>query len=216
MMSSFHRGIALQAWAHENALMPSIPAPDDWPNQWRRPTGGLLPLWHGDYSMGLSAIFAAVNGLRLVSADQCELTKRDEQNLLESAWQWRMDRGGVLPHRGVRQGEWLRMVEGLCLVFARRHGQFIRVMQPWREDSPTWDEFFSAVERLLVGQHVILSLFAGAHYSVVRGYTQSSLLLFDSAEQCWVKRTCIRLVGSSVGAKHRIAPTSTLTLRRSI
>lgn len=166
--------------------------------------------------MGLSATLAAVNGLRLVLAGHYELTQTDEQNLLESAWRWRMDRGGVLPHRGDRQGEWLRMVEGLCLVFARRHGQFIRVMQPWRKDSLTRDEFYSAIERLVVGRHVILILFAGGHYSVVRGYTPSSLLLFDSAEQSWVKRACIRLAGSSVGAKHRIAPTSTLTLRRSI
>jgi hypothetical protein len=213
--SAFHRRVALENWAHQNALVPAITVPDEWPDEWRRPTAGLLPLCHGDYSMGLSATFAAVNALRLVSAAQCQLTGRDEQSLLESAWQWRMDRGGVLPHRGVRQGEWLRVVEGLCLVFGRRHGQFIKVMQPWRENSPTHDEFFSAIERLVVGRHVVLSLFAGAHYSVVRGYTASSLLLFDSAQNCWVNRTSISLTGTGGTARHRIAPTSTLTLRRS-
>lgn len=215
MLSAFHRQVALEEWAHENALLPSIAVPDDWPAQWRHPRVGLLPLWHGDYSMGLSATYAAVNGLRLVSADRCQLSSKDEQSLLEGAWRWRMERGAVLPGRGVRKGEWVRMVEGLCLTFSRQHGHFIEVTQPWRKDSPTRAEFFSALERLLVGRHVVLSLFAGAHYSVIRGYTRSGLLLFDSAEKCWVKRACVDVTGSGSGARHAIVATSTLTLRRS-
>ena len=215
MAIAFHRRIALEDWADQNALAHSIIAPEDWPEAWTRPTYGMLPLCHGDHSMGLSGTFAAVNALRLVSAGDCQLTTRDEQSLLENAWRWRTDRGKVMPQRGVRRGECLQMVEGLCLVFGRLFGPFIRVMQPWRESPPTRNEYFSAIERLVVGRHVILSLFAGAHYSVVRGYTRSSLLLFDSAEQCWIKRTSISLQGVSPIARHCIVPTATLTLRRS-
>lgn len=214
MLSAFHSQVALENWAHQNALVSVIAMPEDWPDQWRHSTAGLLPLWHGDYSMGLSATYAAVNGLRLVCAGQCQLNRHDEQSLLDSAWRWRLSRGAVLPNRGVRKGEWFRMVECLCLVFGRRHGHFVEVRQPWREGSPTRDQFLSSLERLIVGRHVVLSLFAGAHYSVIRGYTPSSLLLFDSAAQAWVKRNCTGLIGSTPVARHRILPSATLTLRR--
>lgn len=169
MATAFHQRVWLEEWAHQNAFVPDAITPDDWPEQWRRPTFGLQPLHHGDHALGLSASFAAVNALRLISAAECALTKRDLQSLLESAWQWAISRREASPYRGVRQGDWLRMIESLCLVFDRRHGQFIRVQQPWRDHRPTRGEFFSTVERLLVGRHIILGLFAGGHYSVVRG-----------------------------------------------
>ena len=118
------------------------------------------------------------------------------------------------PDRGLRPGDWLRMVEALCGGFARRHGQFIRVWQPWRTGCPNSEEFHTTLERLLVGRHVILSLFAGAHYSVIRGYTPASLLLFDSGERCWMSRKCVSIAGSAVSGRHRIVPAATIALRR--
>src|SRR5436190_1561203 len=111
MALNFQRGVELEDWAFEHSLTPAVPQPDDWPSEWRLDCHGMSPLWHGDYSQGLSATFAVVNGLRLVSAGHCALTAADEQALLADAWSWRLDRGRVTPERGLRQGEWLRMVE---------------------------------------------------------------------------------------------------------
>lgn len=121
------RRLELELWARDHALSPEVEQPDDWPAEFSLGSSQLLPLWHGDYSIGLSATFAAVNGLRLVSAGHCTLSKRDEQRLLANAWRWRGEREKLQPDRGLRQGDWLRMVEALCISFARRHGQFPRL-----------------------------------------------------------------------------------------
>lgn len=212
---SRRRRMELQLWAQDYALELSCEPPEDWPVAARVETEALLPLWHGDYSQGLSATFAAVNGLRLVTAGHVNLSKADEQRLLEKAWRWRLERGPIRPDRGLRQTDWLRMVEAICHTFMRRHGQFITLNQPWQYASPCREEFFTTIERLIVGRHVILSLFAGAHYSVIRGYTSSSLLLFDSGERCWMQRGSISLVGAA-RARHCISPRATLALRRSL
>jgi hypothetical protein len=215
MLRSVRRRYELEAWAREFALCPGIEAPEDWPAKSEVRPRGLPPLWHGDYSTGLSATFAAINGLRLVSACQCRLSKRDEQGLLALAWRWRADRETLQPDRGLRHGDWLRMVEALCEAFARLHGPFVKVRQPWRDQRPNRDEFFTSLERLIVGRQVILSLFAGAHYSVIRGYTPESLLLFDSGERYWMSRKCISLSGLDRLNRHRIVAASTLALSRS-
>lgn len=194
--------------------MPQVESPDDWPSQACLDAGGLLPLWQGDYSPGFSATFAAVNGIRLLMATHRRLNSRDEQNLLADVWRWRMARHDVSPDRGLRQGEWLRMVDALCQCFSRKHGPFIRVVQPWRGRRPDEREFFTTLERLIVGRCVVLTLLAGAHYSVVRGYTRTSLLLFDSGGRCWMKRQSIGLVGSPTTMRHRFAAASTLALSR--
>lgn len=89
-----------------------------------------------------------------------------------------------------------------------------RVWQPWPTARPNAGEFYTTLERLIVGRHVVLSLFAGAHYSVIRGYTPASLLLFDSGERCWMSRKCISVAGSLVSSRHRIVPAATIALRR--
>jgi hypothetical protein len=213
-MPCWRRRQELETWARDHAFSPKVEPPGDWPARFDLGTSQLLPLWHGDYSIGLSATFAAVNGLRLATAGYCPLSKRDEQRLLARAWSWRGEREKLRPDHGLRQGDWVRMVEALCSVVARRHGQFIRVWQPWRTGRPDLSEFYTTLERLIVGHHVVLSLFAGAHYSVIRGYTPGSLLLFDSGERCWMSRKCISVAGSGARGRHRIVPAATIALRR--
>lgn len=214
MRRSRRRELHLRLWGREHALSPRVEAPEDWPTRAELPTQGLRPLWHGDYSGGLSATFAAINALRLVSAGHCILSRRDEERLLARAWDWRKLREQLRPDRGLRQSDWRRMVEALCGSFARRHGQFIRVSQPWTTP-PHGEEFYSTLERLIVGHSVVLTLFAGAHYSVVRGYTPTSLLLFDSGERYWMRRKSIVLVNSNAPGRHHVVPCSTLALSRS-
>ena len=68
---------------------------------------------------------------------------------------------------------------------------------------------------MIVARNVVLTLFAGGRYSVIRGYTQASLLLFDSGGHWWVSRDCIDVSGTDVTARHRLASPSTLALKRS-
>lgn len=215
MGRDFHRRVQLELWSRQHASLPQIEVPDDWPSESRLDTAGLLPLWHGDYTPGLSGTFAAVNDIRLLMASHRRLKSKEEQDLLADAWRWRMLRRDVLPDRGLRQGEWLRMVEALCHCFSNRHGVFVRVVQPWRESRPDESEFLTTLERLIVGQQVVLSLLAGAHYSVIRGYTPTSLLLFDSGDRCWVRRKSIGLLGSPRTVRHRFVASSTIALGRS-
>jgi hypothetical protein len=210
----FHRRVQLELWSRQHAHFPQIAGPEDWPPEARLERMGLQPLWHGDYSPGLSATFAAVNGIRLLMAGHYRLNDKEEQGLVADAWRWRSLRREVLPDRGLRQGEWVRMVESLCQCFSNRHGAFVTMVQPWRGRRPDEREFFTTLERLIVSQHVVLSLLAGAHYSVVRGYTPTSLLLFDSGDKCWIKRTSIGLIGSPRAVRHRFAAASTLALGR--
>ena len=72
----------------------------------------------------------------------------------------------------------------------------------------------ASVERLIVSRHVLVALLVGGRYSVVRGYTPKSLLLFDSGGQFWLKKSSLRLLGSEAPSRHRIATTATLALRR--
>lgn len=214
MRPSFHRRVQLELWGRQHALLPQFAPPDDWPSEARLDAAGLRPLWHGDHSSGFSATFAAVNGLRLLMAVHRQLSDKEEQRLIADAWRWQLARHDVVPDRGLRQSEWLRMVEALCQGFHHRNGAFVRVVQPWRERRPDKREFLTTIERLIVGQHVVLGLVSGAHYLVIRGYTPTSLLLFDSGARAWMMRQSISLVGSARSCRHRFAAASTLALSR--
>src|SRR4051812_17254697 len=94
--------LQLELWARQHAFEDSTNPPENWPTEWRLQRHGMVPLWHGDHSIGFSATFAAVNGLRLVTAGHCELTRADEQNLISHAWRWRVERERIMPDRALR------------------------------------------------------------------------------------------------------------------
>lgn len=215
MRRDFHRRVELQSWALEHALSPTAAAPDDWPLTFRLPAPRLAPLRQGDYAVAQSAAFAAVNALRLVSAEQHRLSCADEYALLSAAWRWQGDRGETHVMRGLRGSDWPRLVESLRETLTRRQHLYISVSQPWRQRRPGIGEFLTGIERFLVARHVVVGLFLGAHYSVIRGFTPASLLLFDSGGQCSIRRKCLGLVGEPQCLRHHFAAASTLALRRS-
>ena len=214
MRCTFHRQAQLRAWAHEYALVPSVAVPEDWPERAGFRTRGLAPLYQGDHLVALSGAFAAVNAIRLLVRDHGSLSITEEAALLDAAWRWAKGRQTLQPGRGLRQGEFPRLIEGVCQWFGRTSGQFIGVSQPWRANYPGREEFFGVLERLIVSQHILVGLLVGAHYSVVRGYTPKSLLLFDSGGQCWIHRNAVDLHSGRQNARHRFAAASMLALRR--
>ena len=214
MLRAWHRKLELMRWATEYADLPDARVPDDWPTTAGISANGLRPLQHGQHAPGHSAVYAAVNAIRLATAVRHGWTKRGEQELLEIAWAWRELHGQGSSRRGMRRGDFVRMVEALSFASARLHDQFITTRRPWVSFPPSQLDFFAVIERSIVAQDVVLILFAGAHYSVVRGFTPTSLLLFDSSGRHWLKRTSITLTDNHRSARYALAITATLILRR--
>lgn len=212
MGASFHRRVKLALWARESAFLPDLAAPEDWPAAANVETTGCLPLWQGSYLPSLSGAFAAVNAIRLaVSCDRC-LSNREEQELLATAMRWKADRGYSGFARGLRTSDWPRLLEALCEFSSRHNGKRLFVSQPWRQHWPDYQSFMVGLERLIVGRHVVAVLLAGANYSVIRGYTPLSLLLFDSGGRRWISRESISFPGEAKRTRHHLVPAATLTL----
>jgi hypothetical protein len=216
MRASERQRLTLQTWASEHAWTPDSPEPENWPAEAKLETHGLRPLSHGDHAIGQSGVYAAVNGLRLVCAGHQVWSARSEQQMFGAAWDWQQSRREGRLDRGMRISSWCRMVDALSFAHSRKHGAFIKVTRPWSARSPDRQEFFTTIERLIISQHAVLSMLAGARYSVIRGYTPVSLLLFDSGHRQSVRRASTDLGGSVVAARHRIVPTATLALARLI
>ena len=215
MRRSVRRRIELRVWARESATLPWTEAPEDWPTCWRIEAPGLWPLQHGDYATGFSAPFATINAARILIHRRATLTAKDEQALLAWAWRWSSGRVALEPSRGVRRNDFVRLVTCVVERLNGSHGQFVTVSQPWPQRQPSREEFFITLERLIVGGHVLIAMFKGAHYSVIRGYTAESLLLFDSDGACWVKRGCVAVGSRPAAARYALIPGATIALRRS-
>ena len=140
-----------------------------------------------------TGIYAAVNAIRLATFGHCNLPQRAQRDLIAMGWSWRSQRGHLAHSVGLRVGDWVRMVEALVFTVARSHGQYLTVIRPWREARPSKVEFLITVERLLISNHVVATLFAGGHYSIVHGYTPDSLLLFDSTGRTAVRRSAVEM-----------------------
>ena len=215
MRLATRRRMLLSIWAEDRLFEPHIDAPEDWLEEARLATSSLDPLWEGDHATGSSAIYAAVNAVRLATVGHCHIGKSAERELLEKGWAWRAQRGRAELFSGMRAGDWTRMLEALCFAVARSHGQYLMIVQPWRDMRPSHVDFFTTLERLIVSNHVVAMLFAGAHFSIVKGYTPSSLLLFDSGGRTSVRRKAVSLTWSDAAARHRLAASVTLAIRRS-
>lgn len=212
MSAASRRRVELALWAQEAAFLPDLAAPDDWPAAACVGTHGCEPLWQGSYLPNLSGAFAAVNALRLLATQERCLTRREEQELLATALRWKEDRGYSAMSRGLRRSDWPRLLDALCERFRRLRGTHLRIAQPWGHQSLDRGAILAGIERLVVSQHVVAVLLTGANYSVVRGYTPLSLLLFDSGGRRWISRDAISLAGEAKRTRHQLVPAATLTL----
>lgn len=213
MRRRLSREVQLSAWAQDAASQPDHAVPEDWPASAGIAGAGMSPLWHGSYLSSLSASFAAVNAVRLAS-DIC-LGARDEEELLAAAFHWREDRGYAPFRPSLRKSDWPRLLQALCEHHKRRQGQHLCLVQPWQTDRISREEFTTTVERVIVSRHVIATLSAGANYSLIRGYTSFSLLLFDSGGRRWISREAISVPDGAARKRHHLIPTATIALCRS-
>ena len=215
MLHDWHRKLELMRWAAEHAQLPTAELPDDWPMAARIETNGLLPLRHGDHAPGQSAVYAAVNAVRLATVAHHGWTRRSDEELLAIAWAWRDARSQGSLQRGMRRSDFARMLEALSFASRRLHDQFVTVRQAWPGHPPGRSDFFATIERSIVAQDVVVILIAGAQYSVVRGFTRDSFLLLDSGGRRWMKRASITLTDTHQPTRHALAAKATLIVRRS-
>ena len=214
MQASLRRRVELTAWARETAFCPDLAPPEDWPATAALDSAGCMPLWQGSYLPCLSGVFAAVNAVRLIATQDQRLIRREEEELLATALRWQQDRGYSALSRGLRKSDWPRLLDALCERFRRLRETHLKTAQPWRLLQPDREAFLTGIERLVVSQNVVAVLLAGANYSVVRGYTPLSILLFDSGGRRWISRAAICLPGEVKRSRHHMVPAATLTLGR--
>ena len=171
------------------------------------------PLYHGDGCVGLSGLYAVVNGLRLVVAHKHTFTQSEVDGLLRAGL--RFMAGRLSPAQavvcGLRVHLWWMLTEALAEVTLSRTG--IRV---WTERLFVFENgrepAFSALEQAVRNWRVPMLLCRSGHYTVVSGFTSSSLLLFDSGGACWMAKRGCGVPGDCENARHMLYPASFVSL----
>lgn len=181
------RRYALELWAAEHLYQLNAESPDDWPDASRLRTNELMPVYCGEYAPGLTGLYAIVNGLRLLLANLSPLKPSDEQMLLEVGCTYMSGREALLPHRGHRTELLVRMAEAMAFALSRRRGVWIQCERLGPEIMRQ-GKLHPLLERSVVAKRVVLLLLGRGHYSVLRGYTRDSWLLFDATGRQWMLR----------------------------
>jgi hypothetical protein len=173
----------------------------------------LWPLCHGDGCVGLSGIYALLNGIRLAIAHKRQLTAPELDVLMRAAFRF-LD-GRLSPKRatlcGLRVALWRQLVQATAEAVRRQTGvrvfaDRLFVSEQGREGA------FTVLEEEIFRCRVPMLLFRGGHYTVVSGVTASSLLLFDSGGAWWVSKRVCGVPGDGDHMRHVIYPSSFMAL----
>jgi len=183
----WRRRYALELWAVENLLHLNGKPPEDWPDASRLPTNGVMPIYCGEYALGLTGLYAIVNGLRLLLAGMGPLKPSDEQMLLEVGCTFMSGREALIPSRGLRAELFIRMAEAMAFALSRRRGVWIQC-ERLEAEVMRRAKLAPLLERSIVAKRVVLILLGRGHYSALRGYTRDSWLLFDATGREWMLR----------------------------
>jgi hypothetical protein len=182
------RRLELQHWAEEYALAPQIQEPEDWPVECKLGPAGLYPTFCGDHAPGFVGLYAIINGLSLLLAETSPLKSAEERMLLDLGWKFLSGRGPVAPWHGIRANNFERLAEGLSFSLSRYRSQWIRCERAELPCHASGLELGIMFERLLVAKRAVIILLGRGHYTVLRGYTPLSWLLFDATGRMWMKR----------------------------
>ena len=204
------RRIGLQVWAGTHALESNVHDPEDWPERFRLDAVGSWPLSAGDCAPGFVGLYTVINALDLVLSPLEPLEPSEIDWLLNIGWQFLMDRRPVRLSSSVRLDTMIRLADALSFSLSRRRGCVVVSS----DVSVSLVEPASAkLERLIVARQAVIVLLGRGHYSVLRGFTPESWLLFDSTGRRWVRRRGRRghpwKYGVGCGAQTRIILFST-------
>lgn len=181
----------LQQWSNDHLHDPQKSTPDDWPTEHRLPAAKVLPVYCGDYAPGLTGLYSVLNGLKLLMASHTPLKPSDERQLLEIGWNFMKGREAMPPNRGMRRATFIRLAEAMSFGLSRRRGEWVRWERTDTRTPHSQTNANSILERQLVAGRVVLVLLGWGEYTVLRGYTETSWLLFDAAGRHWIRRKAL-------------------------
>lgn len=186
------------------------------PDRFKLPNpSGIQPLYHGDGCVGLSGLYSMINGIRLVLADRCDFDGPAVHSLLTTGLRF-MD-GRLTPTRattsGLRVGMWKQLAEAMTEHTRQRHRVLIFAERIHVGPGVDRTEALSLIEQNIRAYRAVLLLMGGGRYTVINGYTPSSLLLFDSAWSSWISKRITDVPTDGERGRHVIYPSSLLALR---
>ena len=186
------------------------------PDRFRLPNAPLIqPLFHGDDCVGLSGVYSIINAIRLVLAHRHEFDGPGLHELLTASFRF-MD-GRLSPTRtvtsGLRVSIWRALAEAMTHHVRERHRALVFADRVYADPATDRLSAVSMIEQNVRSYRAVLVLMRGGRYTVISGYTPSSLLLFDSNWSCWISKRVTGVPHDCEGSRHVIHPTSLLTLR---
>ncbi|MDB5683928.1 MAG: hypothetical protein JWM75_1626 [Sphingomonas bacterium] len=178
-------------------------------DRWTIPAAKRIePLYQGNYD-GLCGLYAIINALRLVVEPHRSLTTADTAALF-AAGVAHLDEEGLLAScvcEGLDVKPWSKLAEHLVARCSALTGLALRIQRPFataRSRKPK--VAFSLIEKILQQQTPILVSLEGAynHYSIISGYTPTSLKLFDSLGYQRLRRSTCNFATDEEGARHKL------------
>jgi hypothetical protein len=108
---------------------------------------------------------------------------------------------------------WRALAEAMTHHVRERHRALVFADRVYADPATDHLSAVSVIEQNVRSYRAVLVLMRGGRYTVISGYTPSSLLLFDSNWSCWISKRATGVPLDCDGARHVIHPTSLLTLR---
>jgi hypothetical protein len=127
----------------------------------------------------------------LLLADIGPLQPGEEQNLMEVSWRFLQDREAMTPQKGMRRNTFLRLAAVTSFALSKRRLSWF-CSEPIDMRDTGHELKVRMLERSVVAKRVVLILLGGGHYTVLRGYTSASWLLFDATGRHWIYRSAGR------------------------
>ena len=171
-------------------------------------TGRVKPLQQGDLD-GLCGLYAAINALRLVLAPVRQVKRPEALLWFRTGLEFLGETGNLedIIACGIGPQLWLDLMKKLAAVASGNNSFYVSVSQPLKHTKPAnRARMYETIEvAVLQGRAVLISL-SGAHdhYTVVSGFSPSSLRLFDSGHLQRIGRADCGTQRSGDKWRHRI------------
>lgn len=181
----------------------------------RHPNSGLIDaLWVSDDCVGLTALYAALNGIRFALAHQHRFTASEVHKVMSSGL--RFFEGRLTPRQcvvsGIRVQLWRDLVAAMSEATWQLTGRAILVERVLIDGPGNRGAVFDALDDAVARLRVPLMLLRGGVYTVVSGTTTASILLFDSRGCSWISKRSCGVPRDGAEARHMICPTALLAL----
>jgi hypothetical protein len=173
----------------------------------------IAPLAQGDHD-GLCGVYAIINGCRLVLAPRRELIQSELWRLFRSAYHWLDEREELTAAvtRAVGKAAWPQLTRFLCREINEITNAQLTVSKlATSADGPS--RVINRIEAAILRGEAPIVFMRGQyrHYSVVCGYTDEHLTLFDSYGYARVRRASL-LTRRQEATYHRFHAASVLSV----